>query len=150
MTNPLTLEAALKLADQDCPLPQLAGAALKVLRTAINGASEELRQIGFNLDRGCDGDMDERVDHALEILNGKQPAGCPACCSDSATLTALIAELRAREALGRLKYGTDVDRTDLTNAQWRQHLREELMDALLYSLAEERTQPLPPLAPEDC
>jgi hypothetical protein len=59
--------------------------------------------------------------------------------NDSATLAALIAELRAREAVGRAKYGTAVDRTDLTNAQWRQHLREELMDALLYSLAEERT-----------
>lgn len=209
-----TLEAALKLADQDSPLPSLAGPALKVLRTAINGASEQLKQIVFNLDRGCDGDMDERVDHALEILNGKQPAcgSDKALCdhinqlerestlsrvargklkyllergarqfgvavttdwdrriavlssagkvlwfnpreaseTDSATLTALIAELRAREALGRVKYGTDVDRVDLTNAQWRQHLREELMDALLYSLAEERTQPLPPLTPEDC
>lgn len=30
---------------------------------------------------------------------------------------------------------------NLTNVQWRQHLCEELMDALLYRLSEERTSP---------
>ncbi|CAM5607938.1 hypothetical protein [Rhodanobacter lindaniclasticus] len=59
---------------------------------------------------------------------------------DGATLTALIAELRARERLGRAKHGTDVGRPDLTASQWRQHLREELTDALRCSLAEERTR----------
>lgn len=58
--------------------------------------------------------------------------------ADSATLTLLIAELRKREATGRQKYGTDVDRKDLTAGQWHQHLREELMDALLYSLRAEQ------------
>ena len=118
MSDLPTLEAALKLADQDSPLPSLAGPALKVLRNRIRHL-------------------------ALQRLSAerfaREDAAEPA--SDSATLTALIAELRAREAVGRGKYGTDVDRLDLTNAQWRQHLREELMDALLYSLAEERTQP---------
>lgn len=111
-----SLEAAIKLADKDSPLPSLAGPALKVLRNRIRQLS--LQQL-----------CAERFarDEAAESAN------------DSATLTALISELRAREALGRQKYGTDVDRLDLTNAQWRQHLREELMDALLYSLAEERT-----------
>lgn len=106
-----TLEAALKLADQDSPLPSLAGPALKVLREHIQR-------------------------HSVFIRTTSADAN-----SDSSTLTALIAELRSREAVGRAKYGTDVDRTDLTNQQWRQHLREELMDALLYSLAEERTAP---------
>jgi hypothetical protein len=60
--------------------------------------------------------------------------------TDSATLTALFDLFRQREQLGLAKYGTTVDRTDLTPARWRQHHREELMDALLYSLAEEREQ----------
>lgn len=111
-----TLEEALKLADQDSPLPSLAGPALKVLRNKI-------RELA--LQRLCA----ERF--------AREEDAKPS--NDSATLTALIAELRAREAIGRAKYGTDVDRTDLTQTQWRQHLREELMDALLYSLAEERT-----------
>lgn len=32
----MTLEQALKLADQDCPLPVLAGEALKILRSHIH------------------------------------------------------------------------------------------------------------------
>ena len=128
MTELPTLEAAMKLADQDSPMPSLAGPALKVLRAEI----QNLRETPMT----------------WPLCTGN-PAGCPenngaGCCNHygSATLTTLIAELRAREAGGRAKYGIDVDRTDLTNAQWRQHLREELMDALLYSLAEERTAPL--------
>lgn len=38
MTDLPTLEAAMKLADQDSPLPSLAGPALKVLRTALQTA----------------------------------------------------------------------------------------------------------------
>ncbi|WP_197056576.1 MULTISPECIES: hypothetical protein [Luteibacter] len=63
--------------------------------------------------------------------------------TDSATLTQLIAMFRQREQVGLAKYGTTVDRADLTPAQWRQHHREELMDALLYSLADEREQAEP-------
>lgn len=140
-----TLEAAMKLADQDSPLPGLAGPALKRLRNAVNGLSiyDESMQ-----------DAMVRIIRAAGLVGGTPPevaaevekrltnrAATQADKGDSATLTALIAELRAREVVGRAKYGTDVDRADLTNPQWRQHLREELMDALLYSLAEERTAP---------
>jgi hypothetical protein len=60
---------------------------------------------------------------------------------DSQVLTALIAELRSREQVGRKKYGQDLDRTDLSEDQLRQHLREELMDALMYSHAMDRAHP---------
>lgn len=120
-----TLEEALKLADQDSPLPSLAGPALKVLRNKIRE---------LTLLRRC-AERFAREEDAEPL-------------SDSATLASLIVELRAREAVGRAKYGTDVDRGDLTHAQWRQHLREELMDALLYSLAEQRTDaPLSEIGP---
>lgn len=159
MTDLPTLEAALKLADQDSPLPSLAGPALKVLRdyavalsralpTPLNGVA--LAKLSHLRERGArefavavTTDHDRMVACVSPLgrvtwFNGtRDRVNAPA--DDSATLTALIAELRAREAVGRTKYGTDVDRIDLTNAQWRQHLREELMDALLYSLAEERT-----------
>jgi len=39
----MTLEQALKLADQDCPLPVLAGEALKVLRAEIEDLAGKLR-----------------------------------------------------------------------------------------------------------
>ena len=31
-----------------------------------------------------------------------------------------------------MKYGTNLDRTDLSTAEWIQHAQEELMDGILY------------------
>jgi hypothetical protein len=44
----------------------------------------------------------------------------------------VVDELLTRSSLGKRKYGTDLDRTDLTFLQWTQHLKEELLDAALY------------------
>ena len=40
--------------------------------------------------------------------------------------------LDARHAAGLAKYGTTVDRTDLTPDQWAQHALEELLDGAAY------------------
>jgi hypothetical protein len=37
-----------------------------------------------------------------------------------------------RSAFGKQKYGTDLDRTDLSVLDWIQHAQEEHMDARLY------------------
>jgi hypothetical protein len=37
-----------------------------------------------------------------------------------------------RSNLGLLKYGTNLERNDLTQLEWLNHLQEELMDATLY------------------
>ncbi len=37
-----------------------------------------------------------------------------------------------RAALGKAKYGTDLDRKDLSVLDWIQHAQEEHMDAILY------------------
>ena len=37
-----------------------------------------------------------------------------------------------RSLVGKKKYNTDLDRTDLTIVEWVQHTQEELMDATLY------------------
>lgn len=42
-------------------------------------------------------------------------------------------DFRNRSAKGIIKYGTTLDREDLTSEQWLQHLLEELMDAVLYA-----------------
>ena len=39
---------------------------------------------------------------------------------------------RIRSEQGRKKYGTTLDRDDLSESEWIQHLQEELMDAILY------------------
>jgi hypothetical protein len=45
---------------------------------------------------------------------------------------AVVVQLRTRAKKGKLKYGTTMERDDLTFAQWIQHLQEELMDAAVY------------------
>ena len=57
-------------------------------------------------------------------------------------VTRLLVE---RDAAGRKKYGTTLDRTDLSHADWLQHMAEELLDAAGYALAAKRTTP--PSAP---
>lgn len=52
----------------------------------------------------------------------------------SETVQAAQRLLAEREAAGLKKYGTTVDRTDLSPEQWLQHLIEELADGLLYAL----------------
>jgi len=61
----------------------------------------------------------------------------------SDTTAALIDLLRQRDAAGRAKYGATLDRTDLTHAQWLQHMAEELLDGAGYALAALRTLPAP-------
>lgn len=51
---------------------------------------------------------------------------------DSEVLKQVIDDMRNREAKGLETYGTTMDRKDITTAQWITHLREELMDAILY------------------
>ena len=45
---------------------------------------------------------------------------------------AVVAQLRTRAEKGKEKYGTTMERDDLTFAEWIQHLQEELMDAAVY------------------
>ena len=44
----------------------------------------------------------------------------------------VVQSFQERSRAGQLKYGTTLDRTDLTPQQWAQHMQEELMDAILY------------------
>ena len=45
---------------------------------------------------------------------------------------AVIESFKQRAAIGKAKYGTDLDRTDLSVLEWIQHAQEEHMDAILY------------------
>lgn len=47
-------------------------------------------------------------------------------------VTAIIKKFENRAILGKLKYGTDLDRTDLGVLDWINHAQEEHMDAILY------------------
>lgn len=45
---------------------------------------------------------------------------------------AIIQKFEERAKMGKAKYGTDLDRTDLSVLEWIQHAQEEHMDAILY------------------
>jgi len=45
---------------------------------------------------------------------------------------AVVAKFLQRSAVGKEKYGTDLDRKDLLLKDWIIHAQEELMDAILY------------------
>jgi hypothetical protein len=44
----------------------------------------------------------------------------------------IINKFKQRSEVGIKKYGTTMDRDDLTRDEWITHISEELMDALLY------------------
>lgn len=44
----------------------------------------------------------------------------------------VVSLFRSRSERGIQKYGTTLDKNELSNREWLQHLQEELMDAALY------------------
>lgn len=44
----------------------------------------------------------------------------------------IIKQFQERSEVGIKKYNTTLDRTDLTDLEWMEHLKQELMDAILY------------------
>jgi hypothetical protein len=45
----------------------------------------------------------------------------------------VIDKIQARAAVGKKKYGTTMERKDLTFRQWITNLQEELLDAAIYA-----------------
>jgi hypothetical protein len=44
----------------------------------------------------------------------------------------VIKQFEERSIKGKEKYGTDLDRTDLSLIEWIEHAKQEHMDAILY------------------
>jgi len=57
-------------------------------------------------------------------------------------VAAVIKKFAERSELGRKKYGTTLDRTDLRTRDWIIHAQEELMDGILYLEKLKRSFPL--------
>lgn len=47
-------------------------------------------------------------------------------------VTSIINQFVDRAQFGKKKYGTDLDRKDLTTLDWIEHAKQELMDGILY------------------
>lgn len=67
----------------------------------------------------------------MPLVNDVKPTDQNIVCNDT-IVQSVISSFLERSRLGQLKYGTTLDRTDLTTAQWIQHAQEELMDGILY------------------
>jgi hypothetical protein len=63
---------------------------------------------------------------------------CPKCYEfikleqEDKIVDAVIGKFMQRSEVGIKKYGTTLNRDDLSHLQWITHLQEELMDAILY------------------
>lgn len=44
----------------------------------------------------------------------------------------IVNKFLQRSSIGKQKYGTDLDRKDLSTLDWINHAQEELMDGILY------------------
>jgi hypothetical protein len=47
-------------------------------------------------------------------------------------VTSVVEQFKARSKMGEQKYGVNMDREDLAFGEWVTHMKEELMDAILY------------------
>lgn len=69
----------------------------------------------------------------LEEIEGLWPIGrFEALPNRKTALERVVEEMRKRQVMGLDKYGCTVDRNDLSSKEWLQHLKEELMDGVLY------------------
>jgi hypothetical protein len=54
------------------------------------------------------------------------------CENLDSIVTSVLGKFVVRANFGQNKYGTNLDRTDLSTMDWIQHAQEELMDGILY------------------
>jgi hypothetical protein len=47
-------------------------------------------------------------------------------------VASIVKQFEERSVKGKEKYGTDLDRTDLSLLEWVEHAKQEHMDAILY------------------
>jgi len=73
--------------------------------------------------------------HMTEGVEGEGEGGGEGeseCAVSDTVVKAVLQKFTSRSRLGFKKYGTTLDRTDLSDVEWANHLQEELMDAILY------------------
>jgi hypothetical protein len=56
----------------------------------------------------------------------------PSTLTTDSIVNSVITQFVKRSNVGLAKYGTTLDRTDLSLLDWVQHAQEELMDGILY------------------
>ena len=73
------------------------------------------------------------MDHFLRIKTPTDPfVSFMSSSQVDSIVQAILDKFIARSVFGKKKYGTDLDRQDLSLLDWIQHAQEEHMDAILY------------------
>jgi hypothetical protein len=73
----------------------------------------------------------ENLDKIICILKSTEKTKIEEEKLDS-IVSSVIQKFKDRSNFGKLKYGTDLDRSDLKFVEWINHAQEELMDGILY------------------
>lgn len=101
-----------------------------------------IRQLTIIADREPCTPTPEPVTMRLEVDASQASAliddAIQAVAGVSATTATLINQIIERDTRGKAKYGTTLDRTDLSLTDWLQHQAEELADGAGYALAAKR------------
>lgn len=67
-----------------------------------------------------------------EIKEFSYPANNLTSLEIDSVVGSVINQFVDRAQFGKKKYGTDLDRKDLTTLDWIEHAKQELMDGILY------------------
>ena len=70
--------------------------------------------------------QDSLLNFRLDCIASRDPSKL------DSIVTSVIHKFEDRAKMGKEKYGTDLDRTDLSLSDWIKHAQEEHMDAILY------------------
>ena len=72
------------------------------------------------------------MDSILSVFMSEQPNILVSRETTDSVVYSIVKQFIQRSDFGFKKYGTNLDRTDLSVLDWIQHAQEEHMDAILY------------------
>ena len=117
---------------------------LEQFREAVE-AQYELVRLGWLGGNATDTEMATATDRRDRLLSIIDSAGNV----EAHHVSEVTRQLIERDRRGQAKYGTSLDRTDLSLPDWLQHMAEELLDAAGYALAAKREARQPAAVVDD-
>jgi hypothetical protein len=104
---------------------------------ASSNEEDEEDEYPFIMQRAM-GKIENKIPFDTEGTHKPRPLTVPLPLSQDSQLTndsvvnSIISQFAERSRVGLEKYGTTLDRTDLSILDWVQHAQEEMMDGILY------------------
>lgn len=111
--------------DEDDETPQFIKKTIENIQTNVPFTSPSARTIPSASNRERTGTCTNYITTIPTPLNNNY-------LTQDSVVNSVIEQFAKRSNVGVEKYGTTLDRTDLTMLDWIQHAQEELMDGILY------------------